>query len=223
MNDFPFAIVGFDLDGTLCDTAADLGAAVNHALAAIGREPVPTAQVRNLIGGGARLMLSRALALTGGEDGVENEALIAALLDHYAAHIAVHTRPYPGCLAALEALASHGVRLAVVTNKAEPLAQRLLDALGLTPRFDCVIGRGSAGIAAPKPAPDPLLAMQARLGGGAAAYVGDSSFDVRAARAARMPVVAVSFGYNDVPPEDLGADAVIDHFDELVPTLVRSA
>lgn len=221
MSDFPFDIVGFDLDGTLCDTAPDLGAAVNHALVGAGRAPVPVGEVRNLIGGGARLMLSRALALSGGASEDEADALFHVLMAHYQANIAVHTRPYPGCIAALDALAQRGVKLAVVTNKAEPLALRLLDALGLADRFSCMIGRGSTGIAAPKPAPDPLLAMRARLGQGAAAYVGDSTFDVRAARAARLPVVAVTFGYNDVSAERLGADALIDHFDELVPTLAR--
>jgi phosphoglycolate phosphatase len=218
---FPFAIVGFDLDGTLCDTAPDLGAAINHVLAVIGRAPVSLAEVRNLVGGGSRLMLRRALALTGGEDGVDSEALYMALLEHYEAHIADHSRPYPGCLDALDVLAGHGVRLAVVTNKPERLALKLLDTLDLATRFACVIGGGSAGIAAPKPAPDPLLAMRARLGAQRAAFVGDSSFDVRAARAAAIPVVAVRFGYADLQPEHMGADRIIDHYRELAPALVQ--
>ena len=219
MVKLPFQIVGFDLDGTLLDTAADLGAAVNHALALVGRAAVPPAQVSALIGGGSRLMLGRALELTGGAENIDLPPLYAALLGHYEANIAVHTALYPGGGAMLDALAAGGAKLAVVTNKPEALALKLLDALGLLARFDCVIGGGSPGIAALKPAPDPLYAMVARLGGEAAAFVGDSSFDIRAARAASLPSVAVSFGFNDLPVEELGADAVIDHFDALIPAL----
>ena len=214
----PFDIVGFDLDGTLLDTSGDLGAAVNHALGLVGRDPVPLAAVSGLIGGGARLMLSRALALTGGADGIDQDALFANLLAYYEANIAVHTTLYPGAVAMLDALAAAGTKLAVVTNKREAMTLQLFDALGLTPRFACIIGAGRYPL---KPAPDALHAMVAQLGGGAAAFVGDTTFDTRAARAAGLPSVAVSFGFCDAPPHLLEADAVIDHFDELVPTLAR--
>ena len=213
-----FDIVGFDLDGTLLDTAGDLGAAVNHALALIGRAPVPLEAVSGLIGGGARPMLTPALALTGGADGIDIAPLFAQLLDHYVANIAVHTRLYPGAADMLDALDAAGVKAAVVTNKREPMARKLFDALGLTPRFACIIGAGRYAL---KPAPDALLAMAAQLDGGAAAFVGDTTFDIGAARAAGMPSVAVSFGYCDAPARDLGADAVIDHFDQLIPALAR--
>ena len=214
----PFDIVGFDLDGTLLDTAGDLGAAVNHALGLVGRDPVPLAAVSGLIGGGARLMLSRALALTGGVDGIDQDGLFANLLAYYEANIAVHTALYPGAVAMLDALAAAGTKLAVVTNKREAMTLKLFDALGLTPRFACIIGAGRYPL---KPAPDALHAMVAQLGGGAAAFVGDTTFDTRAARAAGLPSVAVSFGFCDAPPHLLEADAVIEHFDELVPTLAR--
>ena len=213
-----FDIVGFDLDGTLLDTAGDLGAAVNHALALIGRAPVTLAAVSGLIGGGARPMLDRALTLTGGADGIDIAPLFAQLLDHYVANIAVHTRLYPGAAEMLDALDAAGVKAAVVTNKREPMARKLFDALGLTPRFACIIGAGRYAL---KPAPDALLAMAAQLDGGAAAFVGDTTFDIGAARAAGMPSVAVSFGYCDAPARDLGADVVIDHFDQLIPALAR--
>lgn len=212
----PFDIVGFDLDGTLLDTAADLGHALNHALASIGRPAVPQDQVSNLIGGGSALMLRRALTLTGGDAGIDFDALRQVLIAHYADNIAHHTRLYPGGGEMLDALAALGTRIAVVTNKPEPLARKLLDALNLSPRFACVIGGGRYPL---KPAPDALLAMIAQCGGGRAAFVGDTTFDTGAARAAEMPSIAVSFGFCDAPPHELGADAVIDHFDELLPTL----
>ena len=219
MNTIPFRIVGFDLDGTLLDTSKDLGAAVNHALSLVGRPPVPDEAVSGLIGGGSRLMLRRALALTGGDEGLDVDALYAPLLAFYEDNIAVHTALYPGGAAMLDALDHAGVAIAMVTNKPQPLAEKLLGELGLLGRFACVIGGG--GGYPLKPAPDALHAMVERAGGGAAAYVGDTTFDTGAARAAGLPCVAVSFGFNDLPVHDLGADAVIDHFDALIPALKR--
>lgn len=217
MSTIRFATVGFDLDGTLLDTSRDLGVALNHALATIGRPPVPDKRVIDLIGGGSGLMLRRALALTGGEDGIDFEALRQVLLAHYEANIAAHTALYPGGAAMLDALDARGVKIAVVTNKPQHLAVKLLGELGLLHRFACVIG-GGAGFPL-KPAPDALHAMVERAGGGAAAYVGDTTFDTGAAKAAGLPCVAVSFGFNDKPVHDLGAAAVIDHFDALIPAL----
>ena len=218
MTTHRFKIVGFDLDGTLLDTSGDLAVALNHALDTIGRAPVPEAEVRNLIGGGSALMLRRGLALTGGDEGVDFEALRQVLIAHYGDNIARHTALYPGAAEMLDALAAQGTRIAVVTNKPEPLAVKLFDALGLSPRFACVIGGGRYPL---KPAPDALHAMVEQCGGGAAAFVGDTTFDTRAARAAALPSVAVSFGFCDAPTHALEADAVIDHFDELIPTLSR--
>ncbi|OYU34582.1 HAD hydrolase-like protein [Novosphingobium sp. PASSN1] len=219
MTDFPFQIVGFDLDGTLLDTAHDIGHALNHALAHAGRPLVPLEEARRFIGGGSAQMLHNALMASGGLDGVDFASLQERLLAFYADNIARHTALFPGGEAMMDALASRGVHLAIATNKREDLARRLFDELGLTPRFATIIGGNTLGPGRAKPAPDMLHEMTARGGGGAAAFVGDTTFDVGAARAAQMPVVAVSFGFNDLPAHELGADAVIDHFDELVPAL----
>lgn len=216
---FPFAIVGFDLDGTLLDTSGDLAAAVNHALTSAGRPPLTVEQVRPMIGGGSRHMLAQGMAATGGCTEDELDILQRRLLDHYAANIAVETRPFPGCLDALDMLANLDVRLAVVTNKVEHLARDLLDRLGLIDRFHTVIGGDTMGPGRGKPAPDPVLAMVERCGGGSAAFVGDSIYDVDAAHAAGLPVIACSFGFLQQPVETLGADAVIDGYDQLVATL----
>ena len=219
MTDFPFQIVGFDLDGTLLDTAYDIGHALNHALAHAGRSLVPLEEARRFIGGGSAQMLHNALMASGGLEGVDFAPLQERLLAFYADNIARHTALFPGGEAMMDALASRGVHLAIATNKREDLARRLFDELGLTPRFATIIGGNTLGPGRAKPAPDMLHEMVARCGGGAAAFVGDTTFDVGAARAAQMPVVAVSFGFNDLPAHELGADAVIEHFDELVPAL----
>lgn len=222
MTDFPFQIVGFDLDGTLVDSNRDLAPAINHALHLAGRPEIPPDATRKLIGGGARRMLERALELTGGmPDGAEFEALFGALLRHYEAHIADHTVPYPGCVEVLDELLERGCRLAVLTNKIEVYSRKLLAALDLTDRFDLILGGDTLGPGRAKPAPDMIDTAMLMLGGGRFAMVGDSTYDVRAARNAEVPVVALSFGYNDVPAAELGADAVIDHYDELVGALER--
>jgi phosphoglycolate phosphatase len=221
MTAFPFAIVGFDLDGTLVDSNKDLQPAITHTLAQIGRDPIPEDQLVHLIGGGSRVMLERAFNVTGGPvSEAQFEELYRTLLDHYAEHIADHTRPYPGCLEALDALAARGCKLAVATNKFEHLAVSLLDQLGMSDRFASVIGGDTLGSGRGKPAPDMIHETIARCGGEERfAMIGDSSYDVRAARAAEKPCVVLSFGYNDAPADTLGADAVIDHYDELVPAL----
>jgi len=222
MNAIPFEIVGFDLDGTLLDTHGDLGEAVNHALASAGRRPVPISDVRALVGGGSKRMLGRALDLTGGRVGEEEfSALHDRLLEFYEANIAVHSCLFPGGETMLEGLAARGAKLAVVTNKLERFAVKLLDELGLSSRFYTIIGGDTLGPGKAKPAPDLLHEMVSRAGGGRAAYVGDTTFDTGAAKAAGLPCIAVSFGFNDLPPQDLGAAAIIDHYDELIPALER--
>jgi phosphoglycolate phosphatase len=221
MADFPFDVVGFDLDGTLVDSMADLAGALNHALVTLGRPTLTLEAVRPMIGRGVRHLLASGLEATGGYDPSDAEAGLAALLDHYGAHIADATRPYPGVIEALDTLAARGVSLAVVTNKLEHLAVKLLDALDLRLRFAVVIGGDTLAVA--KPSPEPILEMVRRCGGGRAAFVGDSIHDVEAARAAGVPVVALSFGFRDRPAAALGADAVIDSFAQLVPTLERLA
>jgi len=222
MTDFPFQIVGFDLDGTLVDSNRDLAPALNHTLATIGRAPVEPEAVRRFVGGGTRMMLNRALDFTGGAlPEAEFEAALGELLAHYEAHIADHTVPYPGCLEALDALAARGCRLAVITNKLEVYSRKLLDALGMTERFALILGGDTLGPGRAKPAPDMIDTAILMCGGGRFAMVGDSSFDVRAAKNANVPVVALSFGYNDMPAHELGADAVIDDYGELVGALAR--
>lgn len=217
----PFDIIGFDLDGTLLDTSGDLAAALNHALGTIGRGPVPVEQVRRMVGRGARVMLTRTLNATGGASPEMIDTLFPILISHYADNIAVLTRPYPDLLAAMDALAGRGARLAVCTNKLERLARRLLAELGLADRFAAIVGGDSTG--ALKPDPTPLQAMIAQAGGGRTLFVGDSDNDIMAARAAGVPSVAVAFGYIDGEGtvDDLGADAIISGYAELVP-LVES-
>lgn len=219
MADFPFDVVAFDLDGTLADTAPDLAAALNHALERLGRPIVAPASVRYLVGDGARALLRKGLALGGDSDDALVERGFPYFIDHYAANICAGTTAYPNLEPALDALSGRGVKTAICTNKPERLARLLLDALGWARRFDAVVGGDTLVVRKPDPA--PLREAIARAGGGAAAFVGDSITDADTARAAGLPFVAVGWGFSDRPAAELGADAVIDSFDQLVPALER--
>ena len=218
MADFPFDIVGLDLDGTLLETYRDLGTAVNHALAAGGFATVSLEHARDLIGGGAKAMLQKAIAEQGGLDPDQFHGLYKKLLAFYGENYAVHTQPFPGTLEALDDLAARGVRVAVVTNKFETFAVGILEALGMMDRFECVVGGDTLGKGKAKPEPDLLLEAQRRCGGGRMAYAGDSSYDLRAARKAGLPFVAACYGYCDLDPAEMG-ETRIDSMGELVPAL----
>lgn len=221
MSDFPFDIVGFDLDGTLFDTSIELSGALNHALASIGRPPLATEHVLSLVGMGAVHMLRMALEEAGAPGEETVKALTPVLIDHYERNIGSNCPPFDGLVAALDTLANKGVKIAIVTNKFERLAKLLIETVGMTDRFATIIGGDTMGKGRGKPQPDPIHEMIRRLGGGRAAFVGDSIHDVSAAHAAGIPCIAVAFGFLSQPIEELGADAVIDHFDELIPVLQR--
>ena len=219
MIPFPFDVVAFDLDGTLADTAPDLAAALNYALAALGRPAVSADSVRKLIGHGGRVLLQRAL----GAKDEDLDALIAQalplFLDHYAANICVGTRCYPEVEAAMDALQARGAKLAICTNKTARMTHLLIDALGWEGRFAAIICADTLTVR--KPDPRPLIEAIARAGGGAAVFVGDSITDADTAVAAGVPFVAVGFGYSDRPVAQLGADAVIGSYAELIGALER--
>lgn len=219
----PFDIVGFDLDGTLLDTSASLTRAVNHALAQAGRPPLHIDEVRPMIGGGAKRMLEKGLEASGGYDPEEMKQLYPQLLDFYRENVSEGSAPYTGLIEALDRLAGDGVRLGVVTNKFEHLAVKLLTELDLIGRFAAVIGGDTMGKGNAKPSAMPIREMIARAGGGTAVFLGDSIYDTLAAKNAGIPSIAVSFGFLMGPVEELAADAVIDHYDELIPTLEQLA
>ena len=213
MTDIPFDVVAFDLDGTLADTAPDLAAALNHTLAALGRGTVPTESVRHLVGHGAKALLRKGLAATGEAPEELVEQGLPVFIDYYGRNICEGTKAYPDVKAALDQLLAQGVSVAMCTNKPEGLTHRLLDALGWSSRFEAIVGGDTLPVKKPDPA--PLHEAIARAGGGRAAFVGDSIIDADTARAARIPFVAVSFGFSDRPVEALGADAVIDSYADL--------
>lgn len=208
----------FDLDGTLVDTAPDLMAGLNACLADHGYSKVDEVLTRRWVGHGVARMIEQALAHQGREEPPASVAksMFDRFLDHYAAHIADESTPYPGVREALDSLGQHA-RLGVVTNKVSRLTAPLLDALNLARYFGVVVCSDTVGVF--KPAAAAALHACASLGVAPAQtlFVGDSTADVQCARAAGCDVVCVRYGYTGgIAPEDLGADRLIDSLANLV-------
>jgi phosphoglycolate phosphatase len=211
----------FDLDGTLIDTAPDLIDTLNVILSREGLPAMPYESARQLIGGGARGMIERALNAEGRTGSkADLERMFKAFIEHYAAHIADRSRPFPELETTLDRLAGDGRRLAVCTNKLEWLSVRLLDTLQLTRHFAAICGQDTFGVQ--KPDPEVFRRTVLRAGGlpDNAIMVGDSGTDIRTARAAAVPVIAVDFGYTEVPIATLQPDRIIGSFADL-PAAIR--
>ena len=206
----------FDLDGTLIDTAPDLVDTLNVVFAREGWPPVPYETARNTIGGGARMMIARGIAAEGiAVAPAKLDQLFADFIAHYTEHLADRSRPFPGLTDALDVLASGGCRFAVCTNKLERLSVLLLKQLKLADRFAAICGQDTFGIQ--KPDPEVLRRTVTAAGGSLphAIMIGDSVTDIRTARAAGIPVIAVNFGYSERPVSELGPDRIISHFEQL--------
>jgi phosphoglycolate phosphatase len=215
MTGFPQAVV-FDLDGTLVDTGPDLTAALNHSLQLEGLAPVPLAVVRDMIGHGARKLIERGIAYHQSAISPERlDILWQAFLDFYNDNICIYSMPYPGVIDALAGLEARGIQLGICTNKPETLSHKLIDSLGMAKYFQANLGSDS--LAVRKPDPQHLLGTLAAMNADpqSAVMVGDSMVDVNTARSAKIPVIAVTFGFTDIPAKDFGADALLDHYDRL--------
>jgi phosphoglycolate phosphatase len=214
----------FDLDGTLIDTAPDLIDTLNTVFEREGLPPVPYETGRRLIGGGARAMIARGIEAEGRVlSPTHIERLFEDFIAHYSDHIAVRSRPFPGLADTLDLLAAQGHRFAVCTNKLERLSLMLLNQLDLADRFVAICGQDTFGVQ--KPNPEVLRRTIAAAGGqpDRAVMIGDSETDIRTAKAAGVPVVAVDFGYTERPVTEFAPDRVISHFAELPRALASLA
>ncbi len=210
----------FDLDGTLVDTAPDLHAATNHVLATLKRPPITMEQVRAFVGHGARTLIARGCEATGAAvDQRTIETLYQEFILYYAANIAANSRPYPGVITLIEQCRDRGLALGVCTNKLESLSNQLLTALDMRKYFAAVVGPDTIGVS--KPDPSPYFETLSRLGRDAASslMIGDSETDIRTGQNAKVPVIAVSFGYTSRPVATFNPTHVIDHYDEAWPIL----
>ena len=213
----PFDAVIFDLDGTLIDSAPDLGAALNLVLELRGQAPLPVADVRLMIGAGVPKLIQRGFAARGitlDMDEIEAE-LLAPFLDYYNRHTTDLTQLYPGARQALAYLEANAIRLGICTNKPTDAARQILTELGVNSFFHTVLG-GSSGF--PKK-PDPAVVHACLKAMDVAAerafYVGDSETDVATARNAGLPIVVVAGGYTATAADALGGDVAIKTLHDL--------
>ena len=209
-------LIVFDLDGTLAETAGDLVATLNFILTREGMNPVSETEARRMVGTGARQLIRLGFERSGASVAADRlETLFTDFLAHYEAHVAVHSFLFPGVAQALDRFEAAGFSFAVCTNKASKPSVKLLTELGVAERFRAICGQDT--FAWWKPDPRALLSTIDRAGGDPArtVMVGDSRTDIDTAKAARVPVVAVDFGYTDTPVSQLGPDHIISHFDEL--------
>lgn len=213
----------FDLDGTLADTAPDLGFALNQQRLARGMPDLPIGAVRSHASSGARGLLKVGFGIEPGQSGYE--AMRDEFLDIYEQNLARSSRLFPGVSALLDQIERRSLRWGIVTNKAERFTFPLLRALALFGRSACIICGDTTPH--PKPHPAPLLAAAHKLGIPArqCLYVGDDERDVQAGHAAGMTVVVARYGYlgSGVPPEQWGADGFIDTPEELLGFLFDGA
>lgn len=210
------ALIMFDLDGTLIDSAPDIRAAVNVLLAECGHAALSLPEVRSMIGNGIRKLVERAFAARG-EPLAESvlDARAARMMEIYADHLTVETQPMPDALATVASYRAAGVQTAVVTNKPEAFSRAILAALGFGDHIAIVVGGDSCPTRKPEPGMLFHAAEQAAVPVGRCLMVGDSPADIDAARAAGILSVAVRGGYTNVPADDLGASVVIDRLGEL--------
>ncbi len=215
----PLTVI-FDLDGTLVDTAGDLVATLNIILAGESCAPLSMDLARPLIGHGAKALLEQGLLFNQkAYDATKLAVLTDRFIHYYSAHIADHSTIRPDLLPTLKALQKRNCALGICTNKRTPLAQQLVDALHLGSYFNAVIGSGELPFS--KPDPRMLKVAIEETGGTSdkAVMIGDSKTDVDTAHALGVPVIVVDFGYTAIPAHDLGANAVISGWNELIPAL----
>lgn len=210
----------FDLDGTLVDSAPDLLAALNHVLGRANRRGLGIEQVRLMVGDGARAMIIKGFTQTGElPDEKTIDHILKDFLTYYGDNIAVRGRIFPGAEQVLKTLTEQGIQLALCTNKSLELAKKLMTEIGLAKYFTTIVGGNSFDYQKPDPRHLTSTLDMMDFTAGRAVMVGDSANDISAARAAALPVIAVSFGYSKTPVAELKPDAVIDHYDDFFDAL----
>jgi N-acetyl-D-muramate 6-phosphate phosphatase len=203
------ALVLFDLDGTLIDSAPDLAGAANAMRVARGMQALSVAALRPMVGAGARGMVRLAFGVHPGEDGYE--ALRSEFLQRYEEASLVHTRVFAAIEPVLDELESQQRRWGIVTNKAERFTHPIVKGLGLHSRAAVVVCGDTTPHSKPHPAPLLEAARRAGVENAHCVYVGDDPRDVEAGRAAGMLTLAAGWGYlgQGEPIEAWGADAVL--------------
>jgi phosphoglycolate phosphatase len=217
MSDF---LLAFDLDGTLIDSVPDLTNSLNQVLQEHGHGALTRDEVAPMVGDGVPALVARAFAARGGA-AEEAAAALPRYIAIYEANATNETRPYPGVPETMRELRRRGYRMAVCTNKLQQATMTVLHGLSLADLFDAVAGGDRYPVRKPDPGHLTELARELGVPVARMAMIGDSENDAIAAHAASVPLILMRYGYARAAPETLGADAILDRFDELVETLDR--
>ncbi len=222
MTTAPLGVRGilFDLDGTLVDSAPDIASAANNMLRTLGEEPAAPDQIRTWIGNGLPKLVKRALTkeFEGEPDTTLFEKAMPILMQHYERDVCVDSYLYEGVLETLQALHDQGFILGCVTNKAASCTLPLLNQLKIDQFFTSIVSGDTC--TNKKPHPDPILFGLKEMGlePNNSALVGDSAHDIHAAHAAKIPAIAVNYGYNQgVDLSTQNPYALVEKFADILP------
>lgn len=224
MNPIDKNILLFDLDGTLVDSAPDLALAVNLTLADLQRPQFDEERIRSWVGNGAQVLIERALSGSVEISEQLDQALaakaLATFLAHYQKHLCIKSQLYTGVKDTLIQLKERGYRLAIVTNKPEAFVQPIIDGLGLSHLFECIVGGDTLSKRKPDPLPIHYACEQLAVTPDQCIMIGDSKNDILAAKAAQIPSIGLTYGYNygeDIAVHD--PEWVLDHFADILTVL----
>lgn len=214
--------IAFDLDGTLVDSVPDLAEACRATLRDWSLSGCTDAEVRNWVGNGTTMLMRRALQNSLGQEptDAQMDEIMPLFFKHYEACLEKFSQLYPGVAAVLQQFHQQGYRLAVVTNKPYRFTVPLLQSFGIAPLFSLILGGDSLDKMKPNPLPLQHVMQQWQLSNDELLMVGDSRNDIRAAKAAAIASIGLTYGYNYGEDISLsGPDAVCEHFEQILALL----
>ena len=215
-NESMLPAIIFDLDGTLIDSAPDLAEALNRTLLEINRPALPLSLIRNLVGTGALALIKKGLEASGGIENNDLEALRIRFLEIYDKILLEKTKLFPGALKAIKNLTKLKYPLSICTNKPEVPAKKIIKGLGIKSYFKNISG----GDTYQYKKPHPLHLIKTIKASGRrknyAIMIGDSKNDIDCSKSLGIPSIVVSFGYSDIPVDQMEADMVLHNYDNLI-------
>ncbi len=219
MNNSQKTVV-FDLDGTLVNTLVDIKNAIDISIKKYNFKSINNSNLRKILGKGSKVLIKKTFEVNNYHpSNKEIEDTLTSFLKYYKNNLCVYSHTFPGILETLDWLKVNNVNIGICTNKYESFARVLISKLKLDTYFKAITGGDTFNYR--KPDPRHLIDTISMLGGAKknTLMIGDSITDIEAARNADIPSIAVSWGYTDIAPKDLGANKTISEGIELIPAI----